>query len=183
MARMLFSRIQQYYSPEKIRRIIGVEELNGPMGPGGSPLFLDPITGQPAPEDQILAYLGTISEIEFDLAFSTTPFTATERQEKYQTALQLAQLVAQSGRPIGPATFNALINMADMPSQLSNAMKMDAMAPPVTPPDPQGQAKTIQSTNNQSKPPANGDGASSGGGNSDSTPAKSSAASQREGKQ
>ncbi len=180
MARMLFSRIQQYYSPEKIRRIIGVEEMNGPMGPGGSPLFHDPITGQPAPEDQILTYLSNISEIEFDLAFSTTPFTATERQEKYQTALQIAQLVAQSGRPIGPATFNALIDMGDMPSKLSTALKMDAMAPPVMPADPAAQAKSIQSTTNQSKPPANGDGASSGGGGGGSTVGKQVAASERE---
>lgn len=182
LARMIFSRIQQYYAPEKIKRILGVQELNSPMGPGGMPIFMDPATGMPVPDDQIINYLRMVGEVEFDLAFSTMPFTATDRQEKYQTALQISQLVAQSGRPIGPATFNALIDLADMPSQLATALKADAMMPPMGPADPAGQAATIGKSLSQSgKPPANGDGASSGGGNNAQTPGKKQAAQKREG--
>ena len=168
LARMIFSRIQQYYPPEKIRRIIGVTELSTPLGPGGAPIFTDPLTGMPVPEETILAYLKQVTNIEFDIAFATQPFTETEREAQYQQALQVASLVTSSGRPLGPATFNALIEMADMPSKLATALKIDSMQPPVTTPDPAAQGKAMQ-----------GDGQASGGGGGGSTVAKQDAAQQR----
>lgn len=175
LARMIFSRIQQYYPAEKLKRIIGVTELSTPLGPGGMPVFTDPLTGMPVPEDAILKYLEQVTNIEFDIAFATQPFTPTERDAQFQTAMQMASLVTNSGRPIGPATFNALIDMADMPSKLATALKIDSMQPPVTTPDPAAQSKTL---NNQGQS-ANGDGQSSGGGNSAQTQAKADAAQQR----
>lgn len=174
LARMMFARIQQFYPPEKIRRIIGVTELSVPLGAGGMPVFTDPTTGMPVPEDVILQYLKQVTDIEFDIAFSTQPFTPTERENQFQTALQIASLVTGSGRPLGPATFNALIDMADMPSKLATALKIDSMAPPVAAPDPAGQNATINK--GQSK---NGDGQAAGGGNSDATAGKAEAAQQR----
>ena len=180
LARMIFSRIQQYYTPEKIRRIIGVAEMSVPMGVNGGSVFSDPLSGQPVPEEMIFAYLQKVKDVDFDLVFSTQPLTATDRDAKYQQALQMAQLVTQSGRPIGPATFNALIEMGDMPSKLSTALKIDSMMPPTQPPDPAGQTATIQGGGpGGQKPPANGDGASSGGGSQGAGPNKQAAAQQR----
>jgi hypothetical protein len=170
LARMLFSRIQQYYPAEKIRRIIGVTELSTPLGPGGMPVFMDPLTGTPVPEDAILQYLNQVTNVEFDIAFATQPYTATERDAQYQQALQVASLVTGSGRALGPATFNALIEMADMPSKLATALKIDSMQPPVSEPSPQAQDKALK---NQ------GDGQAAGGGNDTQTAAKQDAAQQR----
>jgi hypothetical protein len=132
----------------------------------------------------IFQYLGKVKNIDFDLVFSTQPFTPSERDAQYQTALQMAQLVTQSGRPIGPATFNALIEMSNMPSKLATALKIDSMMPPTQPADPAGQNATLQGGGggaaNTPKPPANGDGASSGGGGGGPTPGKKSAAQERE---
>lgn len=175
LARMIFSRIQQYYPPEKIRRIIGVTELSTPLGPGGAPLFHDPLTGMPVPEDVVLQYLQKVTNIEFDIAFATQPFTPTERDAQYQQALQMASLVTSSGRPLGPATFNALIDMADMPSKLATALKIDSMQPPMTQPDPGAQDKALKGQSSG----GGGDGQAVGGGNNSSTPAKQDAAQQR----
>ena len=179
LARMVFSRIQQYYPPEKIKRIIGVYEQNTPLGPGGMPLFTDPRTGQPVPEDQIIQYLSNVSNIEFDVAFATHPSTPTEREAQFQTALQVAQLVTQSGRPIGPATFTELINMSDMPSRLATALKVDAMMPPQQPADPAGQSKQLQQMTQGKGRGGESNPGSGGPGNNESTPNKSVAAQQR----
>ena len=175
LARMMFSRIQQFYPAEKIRRIIGVTELSTPLGPGGVPLFTDPLTGMPVPEEMVLQYLNKVTNIEFDIAFSTHPYTDTEREAQFQTALQIASLVTGSGRPLGPATFNALIDMSDMPSKLATALKIDSMAPPISQPDPNAQGKALQGNGK----PANGDGQASGGGNDVSSQGKAAAAQQR----
>jgi hypothetical protein len=179
LARMIFSRIQQYYTPEKIRRIIGVAELSTPMGPQGNSIFTDPITGAPVPEEVIFEYLSKVKNVEFDVVFSTQPFTDTEREAQYQNALQMATLVTQSGRPIGPATFNALIEMSNMPTKLSTALKIDSMMPPTMQPDPSGQTNTINKSKG-GQGPANGDGQSSGGGSNGAGPAKQAAAQERE---
>ena len=181
LAKMVFSRIQQFYAPEKIRRILGVYELNTPMGPAGQSVFTNPLDGTPVPEEVIIQFLQQVNDIDFDLVFGTQPSTPTERQEQYQTALQIAQLITQSGRPVGPNTFNALINMSDMPSQMSTALKLDAMQPPMQQPNAGTQDKQLgKMIQKGEQAPANGDGASSGGGNDAQTPAKREAASKRE---
>jgi hypothetical protein len=175
LARMMFSRIQQFYTPEKIRRIIGVEELSQPMGMAGMSVFTDPITGMPVPEEVIFDYLSKVKNVEFDLVFSTQPFTATERDAQYQQALQMATLVTQSGRPIGPATFNALIEMSDMPSKLATALKIDSMMPPTQPPDAAGQTATMKNQNQGPQEQSDGQASNDGG----AGPAKQEAAQNR----
>lgn len=165
LARMIFSRIQQYYPAEKIRRIIGISEQSMPMGPAGMSIFTDPMTGMPVPEDQVIQYLDNVTNIEFDLSFATQPFTPSEREAQFQTAMQMAAMVANSGRPIGPQTFMALIDMSNMPSKLSLALKMDAMAPPVAPPNPQGQAAAAQGQPGQGD--IHGQSSPNGGGSPD----------------
>jgi hypothetical protein len=173
LARMVFSRIQQFYPPEKIKRIIGVAELSSPLGAAGQPVFTDPVSGMPVPDDVILQYLKTVTNIDFDITFASQPYTPTEREAQFQTALQIAGLVTQSGRAIGPATFHALIDMADMPTKLATALKMDSILPPVAPPNPHAQQAIMQ------RQPANGDGQSAGGGNDLSTEGKAEAAQER----
>jgi hypothetical protein len=178
LGRMVFSRIQQYFTPEKIRRIIGVSELSTPLGVAGNSIFTDPKTGMPGPEEMIFQYLQQVKDIEFDVAFSTQPLTDTERQAQFQTALQVASLVTGSGRVLGPATFNALIEMSDMPSKLASALKIDAMMPPVAPPDAGAQDKALQGGQQGM---ANGDGQAAGGDGSSTGAggAKAEAAQQR----
>ena len=179
LARMMFSRIQQHYTPEKIRRIIGVAEMSTPMGPAGGSIFSDPLTGMPVPEEVIFSYLQKLKNIEFDLVFSTQPLSDTEREAQYQQALQMVELIQQSGRPIGPATFNAMIEMSDMPSKLATALKIDTMMPPQMPPGQTGPPQAGPAPGGGA-PPANGDGQSIGGGSRGTGPVKKAAAQQRE---
>lgn len=132
---LLLSRIQQYYPPAKLKRIVGLFELANPMGAGQLSIFSDPTTGAPLSQDQIIEMLTSMSNIQFDLAIKQAPADATERQAEFERAVQLAQLMMSTGRQLGPQTLAALVEMSDMPSRLSEGMKRDAMAPPVVPPD------------------------------------------------
>src|SRR3990167_8762208 len=66
LARMLLSRVQQYYPVEKIRRIIGVTELSTPLGGNGQPLFSNPVNGQEMPDDDIINMLKAMKSTKFD---------------------------------------------------------------------------------------------------------------------
>ncbi len=139
VANLLLSRIQQYYPPQKIKRIIGLSELaNGPMVPGVSGVFSDPTTGNPLTDDQIFEMLVNLQNINFDLSIKQAPADPTARQESFERAVQLTTLMMQTGRVPGPGTLSALVEMSDMPSRLAEGMKLDAMAPPVIPPQPGG---------------------------------------------
>jgi hypothetical protein len=129
LARMMLSRVQQYYPPEKLKRVIGVAELNTPMGQAGQPLFSDPQTGQPMPDDAIMDLLTTMSNTKFDLSLSLSPASATERQAQFEEAIQLAGLITSSGRPLGPNTMQAMIDLATMPTRLAEGLKRDSEQP------------------------------------------------------
>lgn len=124
VARMQFSRIQQYWPVEKIRRVIGVAEAQSPLGANGQPLFAGMSDGQ------IVAELTQLQQGQFDLALQTVPATPTERQSQFEQAVQIIGMVSSTGRPIGPATFQAMIEMSDMPTKLEAALKQDAAQPP-----------------------------------------------------
>lgn len=174
LGRMVFSRIQQFYPSEKIRQIIGIEEMSKPMGMGGLSIFADPTTGQLVNEDIILDFLERVKNTEFHLVFGLQDTSITERQATFEKAIQMTQLYTASGRPIGSATLLALIDLSDLPSKLSMAMKLDAMVPPMmSPAQPKGQPGQGKDK------PANGDGASSGGGGGGSTAGKQQAAASR----
>ncbi len=138
LAKMMISRIQQYYPPEKIRRIIGMFEAMSPMGMQGQPIFSDPITGMPMPEDVILQTLKDMTNIQFDIALAMRPFSDTERQAQFEQALQVSQIIAQTGRPLGPNTLQALVDLVEMPSRLAEGLKRDAMMPPMMAGNEQG---------------------------------------------
>lgn len=132
---MLLSRIQQYYPPAKLKRIIGLAELAGPMMPGMTPVFSDPMTGHPMSEEEIYQMLVNLSNIQFDLAIKQVPADPTVRREQFERAVQLTTLLASTGRPVGPNTLAALVEMSDMPSRLAEGLKRDAQMPPTLPPD------------------------------------------------
>jgi hypothetical protein len=134
---LLLSRIQQYYPPAKLKRIIGLSEMAG-VPPGGISVFQDPLTGQPLPEQVIYEMLVNMSNIQFDLAIKQAPADATERQAEFERAVSLIQLIASSGRPPGPATLSAMVELSDMPTRVAQGMQLDAMAPPVMPPSQDG---------------------------------------------
>lgn len=145
LAKMLLNRIQQFYPVEKIKRIIGVAELNKPLGPTGQPLFNDPRTGKPMSEDDIVRTLKIMKNTAYDLTLKLSPATATERQAQFEQAMQLAGLVTSTGKPLGPNTMAAMIDLADMPTRLAEGLKRDAEAP-VNPEvvQPGGQNAAIQ---------------------------------------
>ena len=132
-AYLLLSRIQQYYTPAKMKRIIGLHELAQQGQPGMVSTFTNPEDGSPMTDDQIFELLTILSTTRFDLALRQAPADATERQASYERAVQLVTMMLQSGRPIGPATFAALVEMSDMPSRLEKGLKVDMMQPPVLP--------------------------------------------------
>lgn len=132
---MILSRIQQYYPPQKIKRIIGLQELAA-MGMMMPSVFADPMTGNPMAEEEILAMLLTMSNINFDLTMKKAPADATQRQMDFERAVQLSSLLTSTGRVIGPMTMKALVDMADMPTRFARGIEMDMMMPPITQPDP-----------------------------------------------
>lgn len=137
---MLLSRIQQYYPPQKIKRIIGLAELASPMGAMGQSIFSDPVTGQPMSEDEVIRMLVTMSNLSFDLAIKLEPSDPTQRQAEFERAFQLSGLLMQTGRQIGPMTMQALVDMSDMPTRLAEGLRRDMMAPPVQPMGQGGQS-------------------------------------------
>lgn len=126
LARMLLSRIQQYYPVEKIRRIVGVTELSTPLGPTGQPIFSDPQTGEPIPDEAVVSILSTLKNTQFDLVLSLAPATATERQAQFEEAVQLAGLITSSGRPLQANTMKAMVDLAEMPTRLAEGLKRDS---------------------------------------------------------
>ena len=126
LARMLLSRVQQYYPVEKIRRIIGVTELSTPLGGNGQPLFSNPVTGQEIPDDDIINMLKAMKSTKFDLVLRLSPGTSSERQAQFEQGVQLAGLITSSGRPLGPNTMQAMIDLAEMPTRLAEGLKRDS---------------------------------------------------------
>ena len=126
LARMVMSRIQQFYPVEKIRRIIGIAELSKPLGPNGTPLFTDPLTGRPMKDDQIIQTLSTMRTTKFDLALRLAPASATERQAQFEQAVQVAGLITASGRPLGPNTIEAMVDLVDIPTRLAEGLRRDS---------------------------------------------------------
>jgi hypothetical protein len=154
---LLLSRIQQYYPVAKIKRIIGLAELASPMGSMGQSIFSDPITGQPLNEQQVIEMLTTLGNLSFDLAIKLEPADPTQRQAEFEKAFQLAGLLMQTGRQLGPMTLQALADMSDMPSRFAEGLRRDMMMPP-TQPMQQGGSSAV----NQMKG-ANGGHSDSGG--------------------
>ena len=141
---LLLSRIQQYYPVQKIKRIIGLAELASPMGPMGQSVFSDPISGQPMDEQQVIELLTMLQNLSFDLAIKLEPADPTQRQAEFEKAFQLAELVMRTGRQLGPMTFQALVDMSDMPSRLAEGLRRDMMMPPVQPMAQNGQSVSAQ---------------------------------------
>lgn len=159
LTHMLLSRIQQYYPPQKIKRIIGLNQLAQGMGLN---VFSNPEDGMPLPDEEIIAMLVAMSGMMFDLSLKQAPSDPTTRQMDFERAVQLTQLVGSTGRPIGPATMAALIDMADMPTRLAKGLEFDMMMPPTTQPNPTGGTDVT----NQMKQARGGH--AEGGGGSDS---------------
>ena len=131
---ILLSRIQQYYTPAKLKRIIGLSELTNLAQPGQQSVFSNPEDGSPLSEEQTFELLTNLSNTRFDLAIKQAPADATERQVAYERAVQLVTMMVQSGRPVGPNTFAALVEMSDMPSRLAKGLELDMQQPPIMPP-------------------------------------------------
>ena len=133
---MALSRIQQYYPPEKIRRIIGLLEA-AQQGTGMPPtVFADPITGMPMTEDEIHQTIVRMTNLQFDLALKKQPADPTQREADFSRAMQMAELIMRTGRPLGPNTVIALADMADFPSRFAEGLKRDMMMAPTGPVQP-----------------------------------------------
>ena len=162
LAKLWLSRVQQFCPPEKLKRIIGVFEMGAPLGANNMPIFTDPLTGQPMPEALIYQTLATLTNIQFDLKLDVTPNTDSERQAQFEKGMSMTQVLTSTGRPVGPGTFAALCDMADLPTRFAEGLKRDMMLPPSMP--PQGGGGAIGNAMNAIKGGAAGGGANSFGG-------------------
>ena len=167
LAKMMVSRIQQFYPPEKMRRIIGVFESAIPLGPQMQPIFSDPLTGNPMPDEQIIEQLSTMRNVNFDLTIQVAPYTDSDRQVQFEKALQLTEITAKAGFPIGPGTIKGLVDLADAPTKFTEGLKRDvmmaAMAGNVGQPEG-GAAGAAENAINKTKGGAAGGSAESAGG-------------------
>ncbi|HJS81926.1 MAG TPA: hypothetical protein VJ742_03735, partial [Nitrososphaera sp.] len=101
-------------------------ELNTPLGSNGGPIFNDPRSGKPMPDEIVTNLLTTMKNTKFDLVLNLVPGTATERQAQFEQGVQLAGLITSSGKPLGPQTMQAMIDLADMPTRLAEGLKRDS---------------------------------------------------------
>lgn len=166
VARMLVSRIQQFYPPEKMRRIIGVFESQIPLGPQLQPIFQDPVTGMPMPEEQIIEQLTFLRSINFDLTIKAAPYGEGERQAQYEKGLQVVEVMGGAGFPVGPGTLKGIVDLADLPTKVSEGMKRDIlmMQAQAAQGDPKGAAGAATNAVNKTKGGAAGGSAESAGG-------------------
>src|SRR5574343_645700 len=162
LAKLWLSRVQQFCPPEKLKRIIGVFEMGAPLGANNQPIFSDPLTGSPMPEALIYQTLATLTNIQFDLKLDVTPNTDSERQAQFEKGMSITQVLTSTGRPVGPGTFAALCDMADLPTRFAEGLKRDMMLPPSMP--QQGGGGAIGNAMNAIKGGAAGGGANSFGG-------------------
>ena len=145
VAHLLLSRIQQYYPPAKLKRIIGLVELSA--SDSQPSVFSNPETGAPLPEAAIEEMLVNMNNIQFDLALKQEPSDGTHRQAIFEKATQMATLIMSTGRQLGPQTLAAMVELSDMPTRLAEGLKRDAEAAAVQPPDSGGGQQILNKMN------------------------------------
>lgn len=123
-AEIVLKMIQQFYPPEKIKRIIGLYELNNPLGEAGRPLFTDP-QGNPISETEQYALLEKFKMLRYDLSLKLSPKSQTQRQTEWEKMVELTGLLASTGRTPGPALMNVLADAADVSQKFVEAFKQD----------------------------------------------------------
>lgn len=128
VAEQTLYQIQESMPVDKMRRMLGVWEARAQSQIMGVSVFLDPITGEPVSESQLLSLLSSVKNTQFDLTLKPTPTDQSTRDRQYMKALQAAQLVTQTGRPIGPTTFEQLLHLSDLPEMLIASLRADAIA-------------------------------------------------------
>ncbi len=127
-AQQMLWHIQNSMPVEKMRRILGVWEAKTQSNILGQSAFLHPVSGEPVQEHEILDLLSTMKSTKFDLVLKPMPVDSTIREKQFTTALQMAQLVTQTGRPIGPTTFKELAMLSELPERLIASLEADAQA-------------------------------------------------------
>ena len=128
LAEMMLYFIQTAMPVEKMRRILGVWEARNQSGILGTSIFLDPISGEPVRDEQILDLLSTMKSTKFDLILKPMPVDTSVREKQYMQALQMSQMVLQAGTPLGPMTFKMIGQMSDLPEMLLASLEADAQA-------------------------------------------------------
>lgn len=128
LADMMLYFIQTSMPVEKMRRILGVWEAKNQSNILGTSIFLDPVSGEPVQDDQILDLLSTMKSTKFDLILKPMPVDSSVREQQYMQALQMAQMIVQTGTPIGPTTFKMIGQMSNLPDMLLASMEADARA-------------------------------------------------------
>ena len=128
LADMMLYFIQTSMPVEKMRRILGVWEAKNQSNILGTSVFLDPVSGEPVQDDQILDLLATMKTTKFDLILKPMPVDSSVREQQYMQALQMAQMIVQTGTPIGPTTFKMIAQMSNLPDMLVASFEADAQA-------------------------------------------------------
>lgn len=125
LAEQMLRLIQKVMPVDKMRRIIGVWEAKTQSQITGQSVFLDPTTGEPASEDALFEILSTVKNTKFDLTLKAMPVADSVRKQQFMKGMQMAQLVTQTGRPLGPSTFRELSNLSDLPERLVASLEAD----------------------------------------------------------
>ena len=81
------------------------------------------------PDAGVMQLLTILKNTSFDLVLRLAPGTASERQAQFEQAVQIAGLITSSGRPLGPQTMKAMVELADMPTRLAEGLKRDSEQP------------------------------------------------------
>ncbi len=149
LAKIVLDEIQRSMSVAKIRRIVGLWELKTGASAESQSIFLHPVTGEPATDDEIFQLLTTFKTMAFDLTLKPAATDETVRQMQFQRELELSQLITSSGRPIGPKLFEEMMHTADVSEKFRAAALEDLQAEQQALAAQQQQAQLEQTLNDQ----------------------------------
>ena len=77
---------------------------------------------------EIMALLTSFKSVRFDLALQPAPPDETARQMEFTKELELTQLITSSGRRVGAAVFEEMVNTANVNERFKSAALKDLQA-------------------------------------------------------
>lgn len=144
-AKLYLSHIQQFWPVEKIIRVVGIAELQEPLGRDGTKIF----NGMTPSEVQTM--VKDIKNLDFDLTFDAERPTASEQQAQFEKSVEAVSLATNAGYPVGQKTIMELAKMSGMPSTMKEAFLADLAQGPVAPQSQEQLAGALEETKNQFK--------------------------------
>ena len=117
LGQQVISLIQQYYTPEKIIDILGID--------GISKIGLD--------QDNVQQFIERAMSSKYDVVVDVTPLLGSDRDRQFQQALDLIGILAKIGVPPPKPLLELLISVSDWPGKEALIQEMNQAPPMVTP--------------------------------------------------